>query len=129
MDAGQSGEPNGAGTPAASAGEKSCVAPSPARDAGSCRPGISCCANGARCACKRQGGGAMSDVVPAPGLALRGEALRDVTSAIAAARAFDRERRARRALNVGGGWAVAGMMTLVAAACLGVMWNRPVPQD
>jgi len=71
----------------------------------------------------------MSDMVPAPGMALRGEALRDITNAVAAARGFDRERRVRRALNVGGGWAVAAMMTTVAAACLGVMWTRPVPQD
>lgn len=71
----------------------------------------------------------MSDDIATPGLALRGEALREVTNAVAAARAFERERRLRRMVNVGGGWAVAAMITVVAAACLGVMWNRPVPQD
>lgn len=63
------------------------------------------------------------------GMALRGEALQDVTRAVAAARAFDRERRTRRLLTAGGGWAVAAMMTVVAGACLAVMWNRPVPRD
>lgn len=69
------------------------------------------------------------DVAPGVGMALRGEALRDVTRAVAAARDFDRQRRVRRLLTVGGGWAVAGMMTAVAVACMGVMWNRPVPRD
>ena len=71
----------------------------------------------------------MSDNVAPPGFALRGEALQEVTRAVAAARGLERERRVRRAISIGGGWAVAGLMSLVAAASLGVMWNRPVPQD
>src|SRR3954465_744987 len=63
------------------------------------------------------------------GLLLRGEALQQVHRAIAAGRAFERGRRMRRRPPVGGGWAVAAMMTAVAAASLGVMWKRPVPQD
>jgi type IV secretory pathway component VirB8 len=71
----------------------------------------------------------MSDSALPPGFALRGEALQEVTRAIATARGLERERRIRRLITVGGGWAVAAMMTAVAAASLGVMWKRPVPQD
>ena len=53
----------------------------------------------------------------------------EVTRAIAAARGLERERRIRRLVTIGGGWAVAGMMAAVAAGCLGVMWVRPVPRD
>lgn len=44
-------------------------------------------------------------------------------------RSLDREARTRRLVTIGGGWAMAGFMTLVAGGCLGVMWNRPVPRD
>lgn len=71
----------------------------------------------------------MSGAAVRPGFALRGEALHEITHAVAAARGLERERRVRRALSIGGGWAVAGMMTVVAGACLAVMWNRPIPQD
>ena len=53
----------------------------------------------------------------------------EVTRAIAAARGLERERRIRRLVTIGGGWAVAGMMAAVAAGCLGVIWVRPVPRD
>ena len=71
----------------------------------------------------------MSDSAAPPGFALRGEALKEVTRAVAAARGLERERRVRRAVSIGGGWVVAAMMSAVAAASLGVMWNRPAPQD
>lgn len=64
-----------------------------------------------------------------PGFALRGEALQEVTRAIAAARGLERERRIRRVLIVGGGWVVAAMLAATTTASLGVMWNRPVPRD
>jgi type IV secretory pathway component VirB8 len=71
----------------------------------------------------------MSDATLQPGYVPRGEKLTEMTRAIAAARGLERERRIRRLVTIGGGWAVAGMMSLIAAACLGVMWVRPVPQD
>jgi len=71
----------------------------------------------------------MSDVTLQPGYVPRGEKLTEMTRAIAAARGLERERRIRRLVTIGGGWVVAGMMSLIAAACLGVMWVRPVPQD
>ncbi len=71
----------------------------------------------------------MNDGATPAGFALRPDAVREVSRAVAAARGLERERRLRRALSVGGGWAVAAMMTVVAAASLGVMWNRPVPRD
>ena len=71
----------------------------------------------------------MSDTTVPPGYVPRGEELAEITRAIAAARGLERERRIRRLVTIGGGWAVAAFMTLVAAACLGVMWVRPVPRD
>ena len=71
----------------------------------------------------------MSDSPMPPGYLARGDKLVEVTRAIAAARGLERERRLRRLVTIGGGWAVAGMMSLVAAACLGVMWARPAPRD
>src|SRR3982074_3118546 len=72
---------------------------------------------------------AMSEFATPPGYVPRGNERIEVTRAIAAARGLERERRIRRLVTIGGGWAVAGFMTLVAAACLGVMWNRPAPRD
>ena len=71
----------------------------------------------------------MSETAVPPGYVPRGEGLAEVTRAIAAARGLERERRIRRLVTIGGGWAVAAFMTLVAAACLSVMWVRPVPRD
>jgi type IV secretory pathway component VirB8 len=71
----------------------------------------------------------MSDAAAPPGYALRGAELAEVTRAIAAARGLERERRVRRIVTICGGWAVAAMMSIVSAVCLGVMWIRPVPQD
>lgn len=48
---------------------------------------------------------------------------------LAASRGFEQERRLRRFVIIGGGWVAAGMMTLVAAGSLGVLWHRPVAQD
>ena len=67
-------------------------------------------------------------VAPA-GFAPRGQALHDAQRAMAHVDGMERERRIRRIVTIGGGWAVAGMMTAVAAGCLAVMWARPVPQD
>jgi len=72
---------------------------------------------------------AVSGAAAPPDFALKGEGLTGTTRAIAAVRGLERERRIRRLVTIGGGWAVAGMMSLTAAACLGVMWVRPVPQD
>jgi len=60
---------------------------------------------------------------------LKGEALAEVTRAVAAARGLERERRIRRLLTVSGGWVVAGVMGAIAAASLAVMATRPVPRD
>lgn len=70
----------------------------------------------------------MSRAAP-PGYALRGEALAESTRVFKVVDDLERERRIRRLVTIGGGWAVAAMMTGVAAVCLGVMWVRPVPQD
>ena len=64
-----------------------------------------------------------------PGFAPRGDALRASQRAIAHADGMERERRIRRLVTIGGGWAVAAMMTAVAGGALAVMWARPVPQD
>jgi type IV secretory pathway component VirB8 len=71
----------------------------------------------------------MSDAVVPPGYVVRGMALSEARRAMAASHGFERERRIRRLVAIGGGWAVAVMMTAVAIACLGVMWVRPVPRD
>jgi type IV secretory pathway component VirB8 len=71
----------------------------------------------------------MNDAFVPPGYVPRGEGLAEVTRAVAAARGLERERRIRRLVTIGGGWAVAVFMTIVAAACLAVMWNRPAPRD
>jgi type IV secretory pathway component VirB8 len=63
------------------------------------------------------------------GMAPRGEGLRSAQRAMAYADSMERERRIRRLITIGGGWAVAAMMTAVAGASLAVMWARPVPQD
>ena len=72
---------------------------------------------------------AMNDAFVPPGYVPRGEGLAEVTRAVAAARGLERERRIRRLVTIGGGWAVAVFMTVVAAACLAVMWVRPAPRD
>ncbi len=71
----------------------------------------------------------MSTLAVPPGYVPRGEELTEMTRAIAAARGLERERRIRRLVTIGGGWAVAAFMTVVATACLGVMWTRPAPRD
>jgi type IV secretory pathway component VirB8 len=71
----------------------------------------------------------MNDATVPPGYVPRGEELTEITRAISSARGLERERRIRRLVTVGGGWAVAAFMTVVAGACLGVMWVRPVPRD
>ena len=71
----------------------------------------------------------MNDATVPPGFVPRGEELTKITRAISSARGLERERRIRRLVTVGGGWAVAAFMTVVAGACLGVMWVRPVPRD
>jgi type IV secretory pathway component VirB8 len=71
----------------------------------------------------------MNDATAPPGYLPRGEQLTQITRAISSARGLERERRIRRLVTVGGGWAVAMFMTVVAGACLGVMWARPAPRD
>lgn len=71
----------------------------------------------------------MSQTVAPPGYVPRGADLTELRRASAAAHGLERERRIRRLVTIGGGWAVAGMMTAVAVACLGVMWIRPLPRD
>lgn len=71
----------------------------------------------------------MSGAVVPPGFVPRGEALEETRRALADTREWERNRRISRLIGVGGGWAVAAMMSAVAAASLGVMWVRPVPQD
>ena len=71
----------------------------------------------------------MSEFAPPPGYVPRGKERAAVSRAISAARGLERERRIRRLVTIAGGWAVAAFMTLVAAACLGVMWVRPAPRD
>jgi type IV secretory pathway component VirB8 len=72
---------------------------------------------------------AMSESAVPSGYVPRGNERVEVTRAIAAARGLERERRIRRLVTIAGGWTVAAFMTVVAAACLGVMWVRPVPRD
>jgi type IV secretory pathway component VirB8 len=71
----------------------------------------------------------MSESATPSGYVPRSEERTEVTRAVSAARGLERERRIRRLVTIGGGWAVAGMMSLIAAACLGVMWTRPAPRD
>jgi type IV secretory pathway component VirB8 len=71
----------------------------------------------------------MSQTLAPPGYVPRGSDLSELRRASAATRSLERERRIRRLVTIGGGWAVAGMMTTVAVACLGVMWVRPLPRD
>ena len=71
----------------------------------------------------------MSEFTTPPGYVPRGKERDEVSRAISAARGLERERRIRRLVTIAGGWAVATFMTLVAAACLGVMWVRPAPRD
>ena len=71
----------------------------------------------------------MTDTAVPPGYVPRGERLAEITRAISSARGLERERRIRRLVTIGGGWAVAAFMTVVAAACLGVMWTHPAPRD
>ncbi len=71
----------------------------------------------------------MSGVALPADYSLKGEALAEVTRAVAAARGLERERRIRRLLTVSGGWVVAGVMGAIAAASLAVMATRPVPRD
>ena len=70
----------------------------------------------------------MSDMAM-EGVALQGPALRQVTEAIEASRRDERDRRIRRLVTVAGGWAAAGMMTVVAGGALAMMATRPVPKD
>ena len=53
----------------------------------------------------------MNDAFVPPGYVPRGEGLAEVTRAVAAARGLERERRIRRLVTIGGGWAVAVFMT------------------
>jgi type IV secretory pathway component VirB8 len=71
----------------------------------------------------------MSESATPSGYVPRSEGLTEITRAVSAARGLERERRIRRLVTIAGGWAVATFMTLVAAACLGVMWTRPAPRD
>ena len=64
-----------------------------------------------------------------PGFAPRGADVKEAARVFKVVDDLERERRIRRLVTIGGGWAVAGLMTGVAVACLGVMWVRPVPQD
>ena len=71
----------------------------------------------------------MTGTTVPPGYVPRGERLAEITRAISSARGLEREQRIRRLVTIGGGWAVAAFMTVVASACLGVMWTRPAPRD
>ena len=71
----------------------------------------------------------MTGTTVPPGYVPRGERLAEITRAISSARGLEQERRIRRLVTIGGGWAMAGMMSLIATACLGVMWTRPAPRD
>ena len=71
----------------------------------------------------------MPDTAAQSGYVPRGEGLAEITRAISSARSLERERRIRRLVTIGGGWAVAAFMTAVAVMCLGVMWTRPAPRD
>lgn len=48
---------------------------------------------------------------------------------MSSSRGFEKERRLRRLIIIGGGWVAAGMMTCVAVGALAILWNHPVPQD
>ena len=71
----------------------------------------------------------MDGLIAPPGFVPQGQALHDAQHAMAHVDGMERERRIRRIVTVCGGWAFGGMMTVVAAGCLAVMWARPVPQD
>jgi type IV secretory pathway component VirB8 len=71
----------------------------------------------------------MRDVAFPPGFAPRGEQRDGVARALAGVRALEREARVRRLVTVFMGWGMAAFMTLVALACLAVLWARPAPRD
>jgi type IV secretory pathway component VirB8 len=68
------------------------------------------------------------DPVP-PGFVPRGEERDGIARALAGVRALEREGRMRRLVTILMGWGVAAFMTIVATACLAVLWARPAPQD
>jgi len=71
----------------------------------------------------------MSAAALSPGYVPR-EAERDeAAQALAGVRALERERRLRRLVTVFMGWGMAAFMTLVALACLAVLWAHPAPRD
>lgn len=73
--------------------------------------------------------GITADIVPEDGggFVPRGAEVAQERAVFADARSFERERRLRHLVTVGGGWVFGTVMGAVAVACLGVMWHRPVP--
>jgi type IV secretory pathway component VirB8 len=71
----------------------------------------------------------MSDAVSPPGYVPRGEERDVIARALAGVRDLERERRTRRLVTIFMGWGMAAFMTLVALACLAVLWARPAPRD
>ncbi len=71
----------------------------------------------------------MSDAAVPPGFVPRGEDRDGIARALAGVRALEREGRMRRLVTIFMGWGMAAFMTLVALACLAVLWARPAPRD
>jgi len=71
----------------------------------------------------------MSDAAVSPGHVPRGEERDEVSRALAGVRGLERERRMRHLVTIFMGWGMAAFMTLVALACLAVLWARPAPRD
>ena len=71
----------------------------------------------------------MNDAAVPPGYVPRGEGRDKFSRALAGVRGLERERRMRRLVTIFMGWGMAAFMTLVALACLAVLWARPAPRD
>ena len=71
----------------------------------------------------------MSNAAVSPGYVPRGEERDEVSRALAGVRGLERERRMRHLVTIFMGWGMAAFMTLVALACLAVLWARPAPRD
>jgi len=71
----------------------------------------------------------MSEATPPSGFVPRGEERDGITRALAGVRALEREGRMRRLVTIFMGWGMAAFMTLIALACLAVLWARPAPRD
>lgn len=71
----------------------------------------------------------MNDMAGTPGFALRPGDVAEAKRSLAVVDSLVREGRLRRLVTIAGGWVFGSLMTLIAVACLRVMWVRPVVHD